>query len=614
MRTMEIARAQALYFAAPQPRAAQAPPQDRTLWAGFANWPVTLLTAAQMWVFSCVLVLLIAGGDADRLWRGNGLEMAVMAVSALVYAAVMRWSLRFAHSDPRVPSAVGWIVFVAAVFILAGALIRPLLPAGWVYQGRTGPITAMNGWFLIAFFGSLANLITIVARDARLSAMEPGRDARMRVRDASALAQKRAIAAESSNMLRRAFEWLKRACSWREPVDIGTRMLDVFTVPRAVLRMYIDSLVIGLVLSILVGLFAAASVFPAGFDANKWMEKSVETVPWYFSWITGVLVFGAGNLSLALMKRIAPWLNHSVTASALLVVAAQLGAAALAVSSATWAGGPVLDPFWKGYTWVVAVVFIFPAVLRLNDRAELIDLAAQGREEKLAAAAEAQRAAALADLKALQSQIEPHFLYNTLANLQILIRQDARPDASRADSMAGHLIDYLRARLPIMRALSVSLQQELDMVSAYLAILKIRMGARLEYSVAVPADAAAMHVPPLSVLTMVENSIQHGLEPKRGGGRVDVVARLEGGDLVIEVRDTGLGFSQPSGHVSAKQGSKGVGLSNIKERLRLMYADAASVELTERRDSQGALEGASATLTVPARSEGVESKPFEGRA
>ena len=175
-----------------------------------------------------------------------------------------------------------------------------------------------------------------------------------------------------------------------------------------------------------------------------------------------------------------------------------------------------------------------------------------------------------ARLQALQAQVEPHFLYNTLANVQALTEVD--PPA--ANQMVGHLIQYLRASLPKMRENTSTVGQELELVRAYLNILQMRMGGRLEFSIAVPDDLLAKSFPPMMLPSLVENAIKHGLEPIREGGRIDVLVQRivtpQGDRITIEVKDTGKGLvpdsTQPGG---------GVGLSNLRERLAAIYGSNA---------------------------------------
>ncbi len=190
-----------------------------------------------------------------------------------------------------------------------------------------------------------------------------------------------------------------------------------------------------------------------------------------------------------------------------------------------------------------------------------------------------------AKLQALQAQVEPHFLYNTLANVQALTEVD--PPA--AHTMVGHLIQYLRASLPKMRENVSTVQQEVELAQAYLNILKMRMGDRLSFAIEVEAAAQGISFPPLMLPSLVENAIKHGLESQREGGHIDIAARVVGDRLLVSVKDNGRGFS-PNGEVLGG----GVGLSNLRERLAALYGGSASFRIEENQPK-----GVLATIEVP---------------
>jgi hypothetical protein len=188
---------------------------------------------------------------------------------------------------------------------------------------------------------------------------------------------------------------------------------------------------------------------------------------------------------------------------------------------------------------------------------------------------EAERHAGEARLKLLESQLEPHMLFNTLANLRALIGVDP----ARAQQMLDHMIAYLRATLDASRATTHPLQSEFDRLRDYLELMAIRMGPRLRYSLELPQGLANLPVPALLLQPVVENSILHGLEPKLEGGEVVVRAADEGGRLLLEVCDSGIGEA-------AASGGKGFGLLQVRERLAALHGTHATYEFT--RDAQGA--------------------------
>jgi sensor histidine kinase YesM len=213
-------------------------------------------------------------------------------------------------------------------------------------------------------------------------------------------------------------------------------------------------------------------------------------------------------------------------------------------------------------------------------------LAAASQEMAYAAAQTeaAQRHAAESRLVLLQSQLEPHMLFNTLANLRALIGTDP----AAATAMLDHLNAYLRATLNASRASAHPLQTEFDRVRDYLELLKVRMGPRLGYTLELPDSLAGVPVPPLILQPLVENAIKHGLEPKIEGGNITVRASHKAGELKLEVSDSGVGL--PEG----RQTTDGFGLTQVRERLATIYGTRGTLVLTP-----GPGVGATASLVFP---------------
>ena len=215
------------------------------------------------------------------------------------------------------------------------------------------------------------------------------------------------------------------------------------------------------------------------------------------------------------------------------------------------------------------------------------------REQASAAQTATEKELTVARLNLLHAQVEPHFLYNTLASAQLLTRSDP----PRAEQMLGHLIQYLRHSLPRTEDAPSTLGIELERALAYLEILKIRMGARLDVQIDVPENLRATPLPPMMLQTLVENAIKHGLEPRTAGGTVWIRARHSERDVAITVADDGEGFN-------TKSSGTGIGLKNVRERLRLIYGANAALAVVANFPS-----GVAATITVPAR---VEKEPVHG--
>ncbi len=194
-----------------------------------------------------------------------------------------------------------------------------------------------------------------------------------------------------------------------------------------------------------------------------------------------------------------------------------------------------------------------------------------------------------ARMAAMQAQVEPHFLFNTLASIDHLIETDP----PRASIMQKNLIALLRASMPSMREANAQgstrdLGKELAVIRPFLEILKVRMEERLQTEVRVSDGLLSAEFPPMMLQSLVENAIKHGLEPKAEGGQLTVTAEIVHGKLAVTVADTGLGFGK------AATAGTGIGLSNIRERLALLYGGKASLNITETAGG-----GTSVTITVP---------------
>jgi signal transduction histidine kinase len=192
-----------------------------------------------------------------------------------------------------------------------------------------------------------------------------------------------------------------------------------------------------------------------------------------------------------------------------------------------------------------------------------MDMRAAELGEAETAGSALQAYSAEARLQALQAQVEPHFLFNTLAHVKWLYRRDPRSGRR----MLERFLDYLRAALPRMRQATTTLEQEIELARAYLDIQQLRIGQRLEFDIEIPEGVGGHAFPPLMLITLVENAIKHGIAPQVGGGTIRICAGADERVLRIEVRDTGAGLKQGGG--------SGIGLANVRARLAALFGSAA---------------------------------------
>ena len=213
---------------------------------------------------------------------------------------------------------------------------------------------------------------------------------------------------------------------------------------------------------------------------------------------------------------------------------------------------------------------------------------ALAREQALAldlARTEMERQALDARLNLLQAQVAPHFLFNTLANVQALV--DA--GSPRASEVLRSLVAYLRAAVPRLNEPATTLGQELALVRAYLDLMKMRMPDRLQFELKTDDAALTLRCPPMTLLTLVENAVRHGIDPSEEGGRIEVIVRRLGDRCRVLVRDGGVGLESPGPGL-------GTGLASLKERLQLAFGDSATLTVAAE-EPRGVL----ATLDFPAR-------------
>ena len=240
--------------------------------------------------------------------------------------------------------------------------------------------------------------------------------------------------------------------------------------------------------------------------------------------------------------------------------------------------------------WIVASI-----IIKITYKGELQARADAAQAHLNAESEQVRRQAAEARVAAVQAQVEPHFLFNTLASIDHLIETDP-PRASR---MQKSLIALLRATLPNLRDDGAqgplrTLGQEADVIVPYLDIMKVRMEDRLQAQVDIPEGLRSAQFPPLMLQGLVENAIKHGLEPKAEGGQLIVRAQVVDGALSLSVRDTGVGLIQAGHAAPSPTTGSGTGLANIRERLQLLFGDRAKLQLSSEPEG-----GTLATLILP---------------
>lgn len=193
------------------------------------------------------------------------------------------------------------------------------------------------------------------------------------------------------------------------------------------------------------------------------------------------------------------------------------------------------------------------------------------RDQNLAFAlerSELERQALDARLRLVQAQVAPHFLFNTLANVQALV--DA--GSPHASAVLRSLTAYLRAALPRLDESGATIERELQLVRPYLELMQMRMPDRLQYATTIDPSTLDVRCPPTTLLTLVENAVRHGIDPSEEGGRIDVAIERRDGRCVVRVADTGAGL-----HQSAD--GRGTGLATLRERLQLICGDAAHLRM-----------------------------------
>jgi hypothetical protein len=325
---------------------------------------------------------------------------------------------------------------------------------------------------------------------------------------------------------------------------------------------------------------------------SRWLPQMI-TLPmdeWFFGsvrFLRQTLISGLSALiAIGLVQAVATVRRQTIRRALAWGLPVLALTALLSATLRLFAVGIDIADFPSRWPWVLGIVALWTLIGGLGLLLALLMRADQrARAELSATQCERDTLAAQmlqARLSALQAQIEPHFLFNTLATVKRLY--ETAP--SRGRQMLTHLIEYLQAALPTMRQSGSTVTRETDLARSYLTLLQMRMGERLRFDIRVEPGVKDAEMPPLVLATLIENAIKHGLSPLPEGGRIDVQAQRVGDALQVEVRDTGAGLTG--------SGGSGVGLANTRSRLAALYGPAAHLQL-----QTGAPRGVIARLTLP---------------
>ncbi len=261
----------------------------------------------------------------------------------------------------------------------------------------------------------------------------------------------------------------------------------------------------------------------------------------------------------------------------------QVASVALVIPISVWIGYSVTnmglpEPWWRNSDRLLGFfTFTFLGMLMgpwIAVSALLKQIKDEARNQALAfelERSEFEKQAINARLRLLQAQVEPHFLFNTLANVRELVLTGS----PRASAVLDSLIAYLRAAVPQLNEPLTTVGQEIALVRAYLDVMQMRMPDRLQFNLDVADDAQRLICPPMTLLTLVENAMRHGVDPAEDGGRIDVRVIRQGGHCRAEVADTGVGLNA----ARTSTDGLGTGLANLRERLQLTFGDAATLDL-----------------------------------
>lgn len=322
------------------------------------------------------------------------------------------------------------------------------------------------------------------------------------------------------------------------------------------LKRFAASLVLNALINTAIALLLTAIRFGHGFLFNLVISQCI-----------GFSIYSANMAAIPLFRRI----RHPAAQIAVIFAAILAGAVAGTLLGSLAVGMGPREMFGERFplfTQVVLLGILFGVLV------SYVFISLERIAEEKLQRLETEKAAMEAELRLVQSQMEPHFLFNTLANVRSLIDADPR----KAGEMLETFVAFLRTSLRTGRERTVPLEQEMDVVRSYLDLFVIRMGERLRYRVALPEELRSVRIPPLLVQPLVENAIKHGLERSVQGGEVTVSAERSNGRVLIMVVDSGIGIGETGA-------GGGIGLDNVRRRLALMYGEGAGLTIEENRPS-----------------------------
>jgi signal transduction histidine kinase len=331
-------------------------------------------------------------------------------------------------------------------------------------------------------------------------------------------------------------------------------------------RRIIQSLLVNVVVNTVIAVILTVIGFGRGFVVNL-----------VFSQCIGNSIYFANLAAVPVYRRM-----RRLPAQIAVIVAAVVAGALVGTLLGALANGMRPDVFFREHSsyfgQVVLIALLFGFVI------SYVFISVTVISEEKVRLLESEKNAVEAELRLLQSQMEPHFLFNTLSNILGLIDSDRE----KAKRMLGSFTSFVRKSLLASRERTVSIGTEMETVRNYLDVFQVRMGDRLRYDIELPEGVQACRVPPLLVQPLVENAVKHGLEPSVGGGRISIRVERDGDRMRITVSDTGVGIQETK--------SGGIGIENVRKRLRIAHGEQVRLTLEPNEPS-----GVKATIELPAQ-------------